>query len=87
MVSAAIQHAEAPSGLQTFTSDGDRSRLTSAVVKAVRAGSVAGRSGVLRPGQRLVAVNGTSVEGLEYLDIIDRVKSTRPITLTLQAPG
>ena len=58
------------------------------MVKAVRAGSVAERSGVLRPGQRLVAVNGTSVEGLEYLDIISQVKSTRPITLTLQAaPG
>ena len=35
MVSGAIQHAEAPSGLQTFASDDDRSRLTSAAVKAV----------------------------------------------------
>ena len=35
MVSAAIQHAEAHSGLQTFASDDDRSRLTSAAVKAV----------------------------------------------------
>lgn len=35
MASAAVQHAEAPTGLQTFAGDGDRSRLTGAAVKAV----------------------------------------------------
>ena len=65
-----------------------RSDPPGATIKAIKPGSAAERSGVLRPGQRLVAVSGTSVEGLEYHDIIDRVKSTRPITLTLQAaPG
>ena len=35
MASAAVQHAKAPTGLQTFAGDGDRSRLTGAAVKAV----------------------------------------------------
>jgi uncharacterized protein (DUF2384 family) len=35
MASAAVQHAEAPPGLQTFAGDEDRRRLTGAAVKAV----------------------------------------------------
>lgn len=35
MASTAFQHAEAPSGLQTFANEDDRSRLTGAAVKAV----------------------------------------------------
>ena len=55
-----------------------------AVVKAIRPGSVADTHGTLRAGMVLLAVNGDSVEGLDYPDIIAKIRDTRPVTLTLE---
>eukprot|EP01043_Picozoa_sp_COSAG02_P068993 COSAG02_NODE_11654_length_1680_cov_2.085389_2_plen_370_part_00 len=76
--SVAVFETDGPLGISWVQQRTDNA----AVVKGVRAGSVAGKIEGLCAGLVLTSVNGLAVEGMPYAEIIETIReSERPLTL------